>query len=128
MADAPLDILIDADCPLCRREAAVLQRMDRGRNRIRLVNIADPAFDASAYGTTQDAVMGTIHGRRGDGEVIIGMQVFRDAYAAVGLGWLFAPTGWPILRPIFDVLYRMFARRRLRLTGRGACASGACAR
>ena len=31
----------------------------------------------------------------------VGMAVFRLAYRAVGLGWLVAPTGWPLLRPLF---------------------------
>jgi predicted DCC family thiol-disulfide oxidoreductase YuxK len=55
--------------------------------------------------------------------------VFREAYAAVGLGWLVAPTGWPILRPLFDVGYRWFARNRVRLGrifGR-RCEDGRCA-
>jgi len=51
--------------------------------------------------------------------VIEGMEVFRRAYAAVGLGWLLAPSGWPGVGRLFDAAYRWFARNRLRLTGRG---------
>ena len=45
-----------------------------------------------------------------------------------GLGWLVAPTGWPLLRPLFDRLYGGFARHRIglgRLFGR-RCDSGSC--
>ncbi len=40
------------------------------------------------------------------------MSVFRATYKAVGLGWLLAPTGWPVLKPLFDGLYRLFAKYR----------------
>ena len=66
--------------------------------------------------------MARIHGVLADGTVIEGMEVFRRAYGAVGLGWLLAPTAWPGLRALADAGYRWFARNRLRLTGRGnAC-------
>jgi len=120
-------ILIDGDCPLCRAEGRLLRRMDGGRGRLDLVDIAAEGFDAGAYGTTQDRVMGEIHGVGEDGALVTGMEVFRRAYAAVGWGWLLAPTGWPVLRRVFDALYRWFARNRLRLTGRGGAAcAGSC--
>jgi len=57
-----------------------------------------------------------------DGSLVKGMEVFRRAYDAVGLGWLLAPTNWPVLRSISDAGYAWFARIRLHLTGRtSAC-------
>ncbi len=122
-----MTVLIDGDCPLCAKEARLLEKMDRGRGALRLVDIAEPSFDPGAYGTTYEAVMGTIHGVTPGGRIITGMEVFRQAYRAVGWGWLWAPTGWPVLRQVFDMAYRFFAKHRLRLTGRGdACADGRC--
>jgi predicted DCC family thiol-disulfide oxidoreductase YuxK len=55
------------------------------------------------------------------------MDVFRRAYASVGLGWLVAPTGWPLVRPVFDKAYTWFARYRPRFRSRGhRCTSGHC--
>lgn len=48
--------------------------------------------------------------------------MFRQAYSAIGLGWLLAPTRWPDLDRLSDHAYLVFARNRLRWTGRG----GAC--
>lgn len=104
----------------------MLMRLDRGRGRLRMVDIAAPEFDASAYGTTFERVMGTIHGVDERGGLITGVEVFRRAYRAVGLGWLLAWTAWPGLRPVVDRAYRWFARNRLRLTGRPACEAGRC--
>lgn len=120
-------ILIDNDCPLCKKEGKFMAWLDGGKNNLALVDIAAPDFDASTYGTTFEAVMGEIHGVTRDGTLITGMEVFRRAYAAVGWGWLFAPTAWPVLRPICDAAYRFFAKHRLAFTGRkDACTTDRC--
>lgn len=122
-------LLYDGDCPLCAREVSLLRRLDRGRGRLALEDIAAGSFDPGRYGLDAEAVMARIHGVRPDGRVVEGMEAFRRAYAAVGLGWLFAPTRWPLLRPLFDAAYRLFARNRLRWTGRegAVCGSDRCA-
>jgi predicted DCC family thiol-disulfide oxidoreductase YuxK len=122
----PFTMLVDGMCPVCMHEVRLLRRLDRGRGRLAFVDIAAPEFDASAFGRTQDEVMGEIHGVGPDGSLITGMEVFRRAYRAVGWGWLWAPTGWRVFRPIFDALYRVFARNRVRWFRKGGCESGTC--
>lgn len=106
-------LLYDAACPFCRREIHWIKSKDY-RNQILLVDISAEGFDASSYGLTAEAVDGKIHAIRPDGSVVTGMEVFRRLYAAVGLGWLLAPTAWPIIRPIADWGYSVFARNRRR--------------
>lgn len=104
-----------------------MRRLDRARGGLSIVDIAEPGFDPAAHGVTFEQLMDTIHGRCADGRMVTGMEVFRRAYSAVGWGWVLAPTGWPVLRGVFDALYRVFARSRLGLTGRrGACEAGRC--
>lgn len=120
-------VLYDGACPLCRREIRTLERLDRGRGRVDFEDISQPAFDPAAYGLDAEQVMARIHGVLPDGRVVEGLEVFRRVYAAVGLGWLMAPTRWPLLRDVSEAGYRIFARNRLRWTGRGAdCDSGRC--
>jgi len=120
-------LLYDGECPLCLREVRMLQRLNK-RGRLALEDIAAPDFDASRYGRTFDQLMGQIHGVVPDGRLVTGVEVFRRSYQAVGWGFLTAPTGWPLLRPLFDAAYRWFAKNRLRLTGRGhVCEAGRCA-
>ena len=57
-----------------------------------------------------------IHAILPDGTVINRMDVIRAAYKEVGLGWISAPTGWPILRPLFDALYGVVAKYRLSIS------------
>jgi predicted DCC family thiol-disulfide oxidoreductase YuxK len=121
-------LLYDGGCPLCAREVAMLRRRDRGRGALALVDIAAPDFDPARYGRSYESLMARIHGVLPDGAVIEGMEVFRRAYAAVGLGWLLAPSRWPLFGRAFDAAYRWFARNRLRLTGREHACDAACER
>jgi predicted DCC family thiol-disulfide oxidoreductase YuxK len=126
-ANWQIRVLHDGDCPLCSREVRFLEKRDGGSGRIAFEDIADPAFDPGKYGLDAGQLMARIHGVLPDGTVVEGVEVFRRAYGAVGLGWLLAPTRWPGLRRLADGAYRLFARNRLRWTGRAsACEAGRC--
>lgn len=122
--DFDVEVYFDGDCPLCLREIRLLQRLDR-RGRIRFTDIAAPGFDAGPPGLGWQDLMDRIHGRLPDGTLIEGVEVFRRLYAAVGFGPLVAATRLPGVSHLLDLGYRLFARNRLRLTGR--CQDGQCA-
>jgi predicted DCC family thiol-disulfide oxidoreductase YuxK len=126
MSKWQLRVLIDGACPLCRREADLWRRLDRGQGRIVLEDISSGEFDPARYGLTGGQALRQIHGVLPSGQVIRGMEVFRQAYGAVGWGWLVRPTAWPVLRPLFDRAYSWFARNRLRITRRGSVCGEAC--
>jgi predicted DCC family thiol-disulfide oxidoreductase YuxK len=120
-------VLYDGECPFCRIEARWLARLNRS-GRLALEDIAAPDFDPGQYGTTLPELMGTLHGVFPDGRKARGLETFRQAYAAVGLGWLCAPTRWPIVRPLADFCYTLFARYRVRMGGLfgRSCATDRC--
>ncbi len=119
------EVFYDGDCPLCVKEIAMLRYLDRTKRNITFTDISAVGFDPEAEtGLSMDDLMAEIYGRTSEGEMVTGMEVFRRLYGAVGLGFLFAPTAWPLLRPFFDATYSLFARNRLRLTGR--CHGNAC--
>ena len=114
-------MLYDGECPLCRREIRWLQRINR-RGALAFEDISAPRFNAAAYNKTQEELMSIIHGVLPDGSLVTKMDVFREAYCAVGLGWLIAPTRWPVLKQLFDLVYAAFARWRIplgKMLGRG---------
>jgi predicted DCC family thiol-disulfide oxidoreductase YuxK len=105
-------LLYDGECPLCRREARFLQRRNRN-GRLAFEDITAPGFDPSVYATTRQELMGVIHGVFPDGHIVKKMAVLREAYRAVGLGWVLAPTTWPGFRWLADRGYEWFARNRM---------------
>ena len=117
MAPYDVEIFFDGECPLCKREIALLRGMDR-KQRIRFTDIAASGFEAAALGKTHDVLMARIHGRLPDGTWLEGVEVFRRAYAAVGFGALVSLTRLPGVSQGLDAGYRLFARNRLRWTGR----------
>ncbi len=112
-----LEIFYDGDCPLCRREISMVRRLDR-RARLRLTDIAAPDFSPASYGLSMADFMGQIQGRLPGGEWVAGVEVFRRMYAAIGGRWLVPVTRLPVISHLLDYGYRVFARNRLRWTGR----------
>ncbi|MFO0749349.1 MAG: DUF393 domain-containing protein [Myxococcota bacterium] len=119
-----IEVFYDGACPLCMKEIGFLRRRDR-KGRVRFTDIAAPDFDEASLGLSWDDFMARIHGRLPDGRWVEGVEVFRRVYGAVGLGWLLAPTRVPGLRQLADWAYRVFARNRLKWTGR--CGPDGCA-
>lgn len=112
-----IEVFYDGDCPLCKREIDFLRWLDR-RQHIRFSDIAAAEFSDAELGRSHDQLMRELHGRLPGGEWVTGMEVFRRLYSAVGWGWVFAPTRLPLVRLMFDWMYSLFARNRLKLTGR----------
>jgi len=120
-------LLYDGECPFCLREVRWLRRRDR-HGRLAFEDVTSPDFDPARYRTTRRELLGVIHGVFPDGRIVRKVEVLRQAYRAVGLGWWLAPTGWPLLRWVSDGLYAIFARYRVpigRVLGR-SCASDRC--
>jgi predicted DCC family thiol-disulfide oxidoreductase YuxK len=119
-----IELFFDGACPLCRREADFLRRWDR-RGKIRFTDISSPEFEAASVGKTDEELMARIHGRLPDGTWLQGVEVFRRLYAAIGFGPLVFLTRLPAISQLLNWSYAVFARNRLRLTGR--CPEQGCA-
>ena len=118
-----LALLYDGGCPLCLREVRFLrardQRLHAASPRLTFVDIDAPDYDPGAHaGISYREAMGRIHAITAEGQVLRDVAVFRESYRLVGLGWLYAPTAWPLLGPLVEQAYALWAGWRLRLTGR----------
>ncbi|HRH17449.1 MAG TPA: DUF393 domain-containing protein [Aquabacterium sp.] len=109
----PLTIYYDASCQLCNGEMTNLMLRNTAEQLV-FVDASSPSFDSPVPGATQSDLMDKIHAVRADGQVVKGVEVFRLAYSAVGLGWITAPTGWPVLRQLADRAYPWLVRNRYR--------------
>lgn len=107
----PLTLYYDGSCPLCAREIRLLrQRADR--QRLQLVDISQPGFQASALGLTQKTLQDRLHAHFADGQWLTGLDATLWSWRAAGMGTWAAPLAWRPLRPLFELGYRLFCRLR----------------
>jgi len=89
------------------------------RPLVAFVDIAAPNYQGLDHGGVEFAdAMSRIHAVLPDGTVIKNVAVFRQVYQVLGIGWIYAATGWPVIGPLVDKLYDFWADRRLTWTGR----------
>jgi len=106
-----LTIYYDGSCPLCLAEIHVLTARNR-RGLMNFIDIGDKAFADTGHPVSCAEAMAKMHGRLGDGQLLVGVPVFAEAYRRADLeflAWLFS-RAWT--RPILDIGYGWFARYR----------------
>ena len=118
-----IEVFYDGGCPLCLREITMLRRWDR-QSKIRFTDIDAADFRPVAVGKSYEELMAQMHGRLPDGTWLQGVEVFRRLYAAVGFVRLAALSRLPLISQLLGLGYMVFARNRLRLTGR--CTAQTC--
>ena len=112
-----LTFLFDGSCPLCLRETNFLKKRDI-KKCINFVDISNNYFPENFKNISYKQAMDNLHGILGSGEIIFGVDVLAYSYELVGLGWIYFPTKLPILSNFIRLLYKYWARYRLKLTGR----------
>lgn len=123
--DYCIEVFFDSLCPLCLREINMLKRWDK-KKKILFTDIADPEFSPANYGKTMDELMAEIHGRLPDGSWMTGVEVFRVIYGQLGFGWMMPMTRIPGISHLLDFGYNVFAKNRLKWTGRCSADGEGC--
>jgi predicted DCC family thiol-disulfide oxidoreductase YuxK len=114
-----IKLLYDGECPLCLPEVNFLKKRDANRGLVAFINIADDNYTPEENGNISfEAAMGRIHAVLPDGTIIKNLEVFRQVYEILGMGWVYAATKLPIIGSLIDILYGFWADWRLALTGR----------
>jgi predicted DCC family thiol-disulfide oxidoreductase YuxK len=113
----PLEFLYDGQCAICRFDVAHLRRRDT-ENHIHFIDISATNFDPAPYGRSRDELLARITARRADGLIVEGPEVFRLAWSAIGFRKLAALTRLPVVAPLAELAYRVFARHRVALSRR----------
>ncbi|MDM7861450.1 DUF393 domain-containing protein [Alteromonas sp. ASW11-36] len=122
-------VFYDGGCPLCMTEMRHLMKRNT-ENKLAFVDINHPSFAVEYPELDSEACAARIHGRWSNGQMLTGLDVTYTAWRLVGKGWLYAPLRWPLIKPLADRLYIVFAKHRHRisywLTGKERCDSGSC--
>ena len=113
-----LVFLYDGGCPLCLRETNFLKTKDT-KKIINFVDISKDYIPENYKYISYKQAMANLHGILESGEIIFGVDVLAYSYELVGLGWIYFPTKLPILSKFIRILYKYWAKYRLKLTGRG---------
>lgn len=107
----PLTVFYDGACPLCRREIAFYQRLDRAQ-RLRWQDVALTAECPDGY--CQADLLARFHVMTGSGRMLSGAQAFAAVWRALPAPWPLAGriAQWPVIDRLLEVAYRLFLRMR----------------
>lgn len=99
-------VLYNQACPVCRFEIDAYRRRAAAQGLPIRFDALDRAED---WGLTPDQAARELHVWH-DGRLLSGLQAFRALWSALpGWRWLARVTGWPLIRPVADRLYRGIA-------------------
>ena len=119
-------IFYDGLCPLCLKEMQHLRKRNT-EGQLRFEDIYAEDFSNRYPNLDWQALNDRIHGMYDDGRVIVGLDVTHTAWSLVGVGWLYAPLRWPVIKWFADRVYLVFAKHRYKisywLTGQKRCES-----
>ena len=113
-----LIFLFDGGCPLCVRETNFLKSKDE-LNKIDFVDINNVNYKPFLFKNISYAeAMSNLHGILENGNIIKGLDVLAYSYELIGLGWVYYPLKIQSLAPVLRLLYKYWAKYRLKITGR----------
>ena len=108
---APLTVLYDGACPLCRREIGLYRGL-QSNTPLCFSDVSDPA-SAVPNGTTREQLMARFHVRASDGRLLSGAAAFLALWAALpGWRWLAEVGRLPGAAWAMERVYRLFLRVR----------------
>jgi len=123
-----LRIFYDGRCPLCVAEMRQLASLD-ANSQLALEDISAADFSTRFPHVDVAEANRILQGELPDGRLIHGLDVTCLAWRVVGKGHRVAFLRWPLIRPVADMTYRIFARYRYGisrlLTGKPRC-DGPC--
>lgn len=116
-------VFYDGGCPLCRREIAHYQRIDRER-RIQWTDIQQQPDTLRAHGLSWEQAMQRMHVLGSDGQMVSGAAAFAALWSHIPRYRLLAGfVSLPGIHWLTEQVYSVFARRRYR----SRCSDQICA-
>lgn len=115
---APLTVLYDGACPLCRREIGVYSGLQplKPDAPVCFADVSDAAIplpSALPPGVTREQLLARFHVRGRDGELLSGARAFLALWAALpGWRWLALVGRLPGAAWLMERGYRLFLRLR----------------
>lgn len=109
-----LYMLYDGHCPICSKEVELLKNKP---SKLEYIDIASPDFK-DFCSVNYKMAMKEIVAIDQDRKIYIGTNAFHEIYLRRGFLFLGILFELPILKRVLTILYKIFAKYRLKLTGR----------
>ncbi len=105
-------VWFDGACPLCRREIALMRRLDR-RRVLQLIDVSDTS---TACPLDRATLLARFHAQVDDGPLLVGAAAFAAVWRALpGLRPLGVAARWRPVAWLLERAYDAFLRHRPRL-------------
>jgi len=122
----PTHIYYDGWCSACTKSAELFTRLDKGRGLVVCIDFRSDTQHMETVDIDPTALAASLHTQTPDGVVLSGPEAIRHAFTMLGHRHSTSWTALPIIRPIVDACYRVFARNRLRWFANHQCKDGSC--
>ena len=100
-------LYFDGQCPLCSFEMRHLAK--KKHDSLELLDIHSLPDLTSEQ---RESLLKTLHLETHSGEVLLGLGASRYAWSKTNWSWLFSWLGWPVIKPVADRIYGIWAARR----------------
>lgn len=119
-------VIFDGECRICTAQVQRLTRFDLG-GRLAYLSLHDPQVAARYPDLTHEALMADMYVIARDGRQHRGAAAIRYLSGRLPALWWLAPLLYfPGSLPLWQRLYRMFAKRRYRFGRIESCENGSC--
>lgn len=119
-------VIFDGDCRICTAQIERLRRFDRG-GRLAFLSLHDPETAERFPDLSHDALMADMYVVDQRGRRHRGAEAIRYLSGRLPTLWWLAPSLYfPGSMPLWQKLYRMFAKRRYRFGRIESCENGSC--
>ena len=110
-----LTVFYDGSCPLCRREIGFYRKRD-GAESIEWFDLCESNADPVEGRLSRDAALRRFHVLGSDGTLASGAKGFAMLWSELpGFAPIGRLAGYPVIRDILELVYRLFLKVRPRL-------------
>ncbi len=107
MSRSVKQLYFDGSCPLCRMEMTHLENMKSPD-----LELVDIRLASLPEGKCAEDLLSLLHYRDANGQWVTGLDATAAAWSHTRLFWLFRILRWPLIGPVADRVYNLWARRR----------------
>ncbi|MFT7389771.1 MAG: putative DCC family thiol-disulfide oxidoreductase YuxK [Candidatus Endobugula sp.] len=98
----------DASCPLCSKEIKHLTDLQKGGLYCADIHTELP----TELSSQKDNMLKILHLYQKDGSCLLGLDATVGGWQHTSLGWAFSFLRWPLIKPLADKLYLVWADKR----------------